>query len=190
MTTILGAQRRIEDVRAELRANLTDLRAAGVDLAMVFGTSSKIFTAAVRDMANNTASHNPALAADVIKIALYGNTGTPDQTVADTLTGYNQATSQWVTANEVTATGWPAAGLTLASVTSTFTSVTYTFTAANKAGGATDTVTAAYGCLIYDNSITTFLDGICYLAFGGSQTVTGGTFTVAFGGSGIFTIGV
>lgn len=156
---------------------------------MAFGSSSKVFTVVVRDAFNNTASHNPDLDADSIKITLYGNSGTPDQTVADTLTGYNQAASQWVTANEVTATGWPAGGLALASVTSAASGTTYTFDAADKAGGATDTVTNAYGCLIYDDTITT-KDGICYLAFGGANSVTSGTFTVVFSASGIFTVAV
>lgn len=156
---------------------------------MAFGSSSKVFTVFVRDAMNNTASHNPDLDGDTINIALYGNSGTPDQTVADTLTGYNQATSQWVAANEVTATGWPAGGLALSGVTSSASGTTYTFTASNRAGGATDTVTNAYGCLIYDNTITT-KDGICYLAFGGANSVTSGTFTVVFSGSGIFTVAV
>jgi len=157
---------------------------------MAFGTSSKIFTAFVRDCINNTASHNHDVDADTIKIALYGNSGTPDQTVANTLTGYNQATSAWVSANEVTATGWTAGGLTLASVTSAFSSNVYTLDAADKAGGAADTVTAAYGCLIFNDTITTFKDGICYLAFGGSNSVTAGTFTVQFNASGILTLTV
>ena len=178
------------EIRESLRDSLACLRRSGVDMQMAFGTASKIFTVFVRDAMQNTASHNPDLDADTIKIALYGNSGTPDQTVADTLSGYNQATSQWVTANEVTATGWPAGGLSLASVTSAYASVTYTFDAADKAGGATDTVTNAYGCLIYDNTITTFLDGICYLAFGGANSVTSGTFTVVFAAAGIFTIAV
>lgn len=159
---------------------------------MAFGTNSKIFTAWVRDSINNTASHSSAglFSADTLNIALYGNSGTPDQTVANTLTGYNQATSAWVTANEVTATGWPAGGLALASVTSTFTTNVYTLSAANRAGGATDTVTNAYGCLIFNNSIATFKDGICYLAFGGANSVVSGTFTVQFNVAGILTLTV
>ena len=154
---------------------------------MAFGTNSKVFTAFVRDALNNTTAHSFDVDGDSIKVALYGNTGTPDQTVANTLTGYNQATSQWVIANEVTATGWTAGGLVLASVTSTFATTVYTFTAANKSGGSTDTVTNAYGCLIYDDTLTT-KDGICYLAFGGANSVVSGTFTVAFNASGILTI--
>lgn len=156
---------------------------------MAFGVNSKIFTVFITDSLNNTASHSGALLADTIQVALYGNTGTPDQTVANTLTGYNQATSQWVAANEVTATGWPAGGLALASRTSTNATNVYTFDAADRAGGASDTVTNAFGILVYNNTITT-KDGICYNAFGGAASVTSGTFTVVFNASGIFTITV
>lgn len=156
---------------------------------MAFGSSSKIFTVFITDSLNNTASHSGALLADTIKVALYGNTGTPDQTVANTLTGYNQATSQWVAANEVTATGWAAGGNALASRASSNATNVYTFDAADTAGGASDTVTNAYGVLIYNNTITT-KDGVCYNAFGGAASVTSGTFTVVYNASGIFTITV
>lgn len=184
----MNTPRSIEQIRASLRANLADLRSAGVDLTMAFGVTSSVFTVFERDVHQNTASHNPDVDADSLKIALYGNSGTPDKTVADTLTGYNQSTSQWVTANEVTATGWPAGGLALASVTSAASGATYTIDAADRAGGASDTVTNAYGALVYDDTITT-KDGLCFLAFGGANTVTGGTFTVQFAAAGVMTVG-
>ena len=158
---------------------------------MAFGTSSKLFTVFIQDVLNKTSDHLD-LNTDTIRIALYGNSGTPDQTDTAAHNAYNGSGGAWVTANEITATGWTAGGLALASVTSSFSSVTYTFDAADKSGGASDTVTAAYGCLIYDDSATTPVadQGICYLAFGGSNSVTSGTFTVSFNASGIFTIGV
>jgi len=153
---------------------------------MAFGTNSKIFSAFITDVLNNTTAMD--MNSDTHKIALFGNSGTPDQTVASASTAYN--TGQWTTGNEVTATGWTANGLALASVTSGFTSNVYTFDAADKAGGATDTVTNAYGCLIYDDTITTPVadQGICYLAFGGANSVVAGTFTVSFNASGIFAL--
>ena len=155
---------------------------------MAFNASG-VFTAFIRDALNNTTSHSFDVDADSIKVALYGNSGTPDKTVANTLSGYNQSTSQWVTANEVTATGWPAGGLALASITSTFSGSTYTFDAADKAGGATDTVTNCYGLLVYDDTLTT-KDGICFLYLGGANSVVSGTFSVVFNASGIMTISV
>lgn len=153
---------------------------------MAFGTSSKIFSAFITDALNNTAALD--LNSDTIKVALYGNTGTPDQTVTSANTAYN--VGQWTSTNEVTATGWAAGGNSLASITSGFSSNVYTFDAADRAGGATDTVTAAYGCLVYDDTLTTPVadQGICYLAFGGSQSVTSGTFTIVFNASGIFAL--
>ena len=153
---------------------------------MAFGSSSKWFIAFWTDAANNTAALD--LNTDTIKCALYGNSGTPDNTVSAANSAYNAG--QWVSGNEVTATGWTAGGLSLASVTSTSSSATYTFDAADKAGGATDTVTNAYGVLIYEDTLTTPVadQGICYLAFGGANSVTSGTFTVVFNASGIGTL--
>lgn len=150
-------------------------------------TNSKIFSAFITDAMNRTTSHLFDVDTDVIKVALYGTTPTPDQTVANTLSGYNAATSQWVAANELTATGWAAGGNTLAGVSSAFTTNTYKFTGSNLSGGATDTITAAFGCLVYDNTIAT-KDGLSYNYFGGSQSVTSGTFTIAWNASGIFNL--
>jgi hypothetical protein len=153
---------------------------------MAFGSSSKIFTSYITDALNNTSALDAN--ADTIKVALFGNSGTPDQTVASASTAYNAG--QWTSGNEVTATGWTAGGLALASITSTFSTNVYTFDAADKAGGATDTVTAAYGVLIYDDTLTTPVadQGMCYNAFGGSNSVVSGTFTVVFNASGIFAL--
>lgn len=157
---------------------------------MAFGTLSKIFTATVTDLMNNTTAMD--INTDTHNIALYGNTGTPDQTVASANAAYNVAASPWVTANETTATGWPAGGLALTGISSTFATNVYTFDAADRPGGASDTVTAAYGCLIYDFTITTPVakQAWCWLAFGGPNSVTAGTFTVVFNASGIMTLTV
>lgn len=163
---------------------------------MAFGTSSKLFTAFITDVMNVTSDHLD-LNTDTIKVALFGNSVTPSQTAASAATQYG-AGGTWTTGNEVINTGtptgtpWTANGLALANKSSSFSSVTYTFDADDKSGGTTDTITAAYGCLIYDDSATTPVvdQGICYLAFGGSNSVTAGTFTVSFNASGIFTVGV
>ena len=154
---------------------------------MAFGTDSKVFPAFIRDCLNNTASHAHDVDGDTLKVALFGNSGTPAQSAVNTLTGYDQATSAWVSANEVTATGWAAGGLTLASVTSTFSSVTYTLDAADRSGGASDSVTNAHGVLIFNSSIATYKDGIAYLAFGGAVGNVSSTFTVVFHANGILT---
>lgn len=153
---------------------------------MAFGSSSKIFSAYVTDSLNRTNAFD--MNADTIKVALFGNSGTPDQTAASASTAYNAG--QWTSGNEVTATGWTAGGLSLASITSTFSSNVYTFDAADKAGGATDTVTNAYGVLVYDDTLASVVvdQGICFNAFGGANSVTSGTFTVVWSASGVFAL--
>lgn len=155
---------------------------------MAFGTSSKIFTAFVTDKFNNTTLMD--LNADTLHAAIYDNTGTPDQTVASASTAYN--TGQWVTANEADNGGWSAGGLALASVTSVFATNVYTLDAADTANGAAATIPDTRGCLIYDNTIAAPVadQGICYLSFGGLQSVTAGTLTIVYNASGIMTITV
>jgi len=122
-----------------------------------------------------------SLSADTINVALFG-TLTPDKTAAVGSTGYN--TGVWVTGSEVTdATNWVAGGRALGSKAFAIDtgSSSICFTAANLAGGGTVTLTAFFGCLVYDFTITggtVAKQGLCYNYFGGSQTVTGGTFTI------------
>jgi len=149
-------------------------------------SNSKIFSAFVRDTFNQTATFD--LDTHTLKCALYNNTGTPDQTVASASSAYN--TGQWVTANELSNGGWTAAGLALTSVTSTFSSNVYTLDAADTANGSAATISGAFGCLIYDDTLTTPVadQGICYLYFGGTNSVTSGTLTVVYNASGIMTL--
>lgn len=152
---------------------------------MAFGSSSKIFSAFITDALNGTAAFD--LNSDSHKVALFGNSGTPDQTAAAASTGYN--TGQWTTGNETSNGGWSAAGLALASVTSAFSSNVYTFDAADTANGTAATV-SPYGCFIYDDTLTTPVadQGLCYLSFGGVQSVTSGTLTIVYNASGIMTL--
>lgn len=131
-----------------------------------------------------------SLSADTINCALYGNTGTPDKTAAVGSTGYN--TGQWVTGNEISGTGYSAGGSALASKAFAIDSGSSSicFTAANVSWTSA-TLSAVFGCLVYDNTITggtVAKQGLCFNSFGGSQSVTGGTFTVAWatpGGGGV-----
>lgn len=128
---------------------------------------------------------------DTIRAALYNNTGTPDKTAAH---GYNTAASPWVVANELTdATNWIAKGKQLSSVTSAVASNVYTMDAADAASGGNVTIAGIMGCLVYDDTITgaPVADmGICYNYFGGSQSVSGGTFTIVWNSAGIAQITV
>lgn len=122
-----------------------------------------------------------SLSADTINVSLFG-TLTPDKTVAVGSTGYN--TGVWVTGSEITdATNWVAGGRALAGKTFTVDtgSSSVCFHATNLAGGGNVTLAAVFGCLVYDNTITAGTvakQGLCFNYFGGSQSVTAGTFTI------------
>ena len=125
-----------------------------------------------------------SLTADAIMVALFNNTVTPDKTAVVGSTGYNTGT--WLTANEVTdATNWVAGGRAATSLSWTIDSGSSSavYHAANTAGGGNVTISGAFGCLVYDSTITAGTvakQGICFNYFGGSQSVTGGTFTVVW----------
>lgn len=117
---------------------------------------------------------------DTVNAALYNNTTAPDKTAAVASTGYNTGT--WTTGNEITGTGYTAGGNALG--TKSFTldtgSSSMCFTAANVSW-TTATISGTFGTLVYDNSISTGTvakQGFCFNYFGGSQSVTAGTFTI------------
>lgn len=168
---------------------------------MAFGTSSKIFRTwplAVMGQ-GQTAAVLPAsyagLGADTVKVALFGNSVTPDSDAVLTSTGFNTGT--WTTGNEIVdATNWVSGGRALASKTLTNPSTgVFMFDAADLAGGGNVTLSAVFGCLVYDDTVVVGTggiadQGICYNYFGGSQSVTAGTFQVTWSASGIFRITV
>ena len=125
-----------------------------------------------------------SLSADTINAALFNNTTVPDKTVTAALSAYAAATSQWIAANEVTSTNWAAGGRPLASKTCAIDTGTSSivFNAANTAGGGNVTIANAYGCLVYDATISSPSgQGLCFNSFGGSaQGVTAGTFTIVW----------
>src|ERR1043166_1705701 len=150
-------------------------------------TNSKVFSAFVTDAFNNTAALD--LNTDTVTVALFDNTITPSQTVASASTAY--AAGVWASGGVSDASGWPAAGRDLASITSTFSSNVYTFDAADTvSANSTTTLTNAYGCLVYENTLTTPVadQGLCFNYFGGANSVTSGTFTVVWNASGIYAI--
>lgn len=139
-----------------------------------------------------SAAFYAGLGADAVKVALFNNTTAPDNTVARASTGYN--TGQWVLANEVTdPTNWVAGGRALASRTTNVATNVFTYDAADLAGGGNVTLTNAFGCLVYDDSITAGTggvakQGVCYNYFGSGQSVTAGTFTIVWNAAGILTV--
>src|SRR6266571_9533218 len=151
-------------------------------------TNSKIFTTYLTDLTNNTTAMDLNTDAS-ISVSLFDNTITPSQTVTSANTAY--AAGVWASGGVSDATGWPAAGRDLASITSTFTTNVYTFDAADTvSANSTTTLTNAYGCLVYDHSIATPVadQGISFNYFGGANSVTAGTFTIVWNASGIFAL--
>ena len=133
-----------------------------------------------------------SLSADTVNAALFNNTTTPDKTAAVGSTGFN--TGVWVTANEVTdATNWVSGGRPLASKAFSIDtgSSSICFQAAATAGAGNVTIANAYGCLVYDSTITAGTvakQALCYNSFGGAaQGVTAGTFTVLWATVGALT---
>lgn len=128
------------------------------------------------------------LDSDTVKVALFDNTVTPDGSAVVGSTGYGTGT--WTAAREVTGgANWPAKGLALTGKTFTAPDTGIAmFDAADLPAGGTLTLTNAYGCLVYDDSITggTVADqGVCFLYFGGAQSVTSGSFSILWNSGGI-----
>jgi hypothetical protein len=150
-------------------------------------SNSKIFRQYVADCLNNTTAMD--LNSDSFKAAVYTNSITPDQNVVASLSAYNAATSQWVTANEQFEAGqWAQGGVALSSVvTDVATSGVVMFDAADTASGSTADLTAVFGCLVYDDTIASPVSkqGVCFNYFGGSNSVVNGTFTIVWSASGI-----
>jgi hypothetical protein len=148
-------------------------------------TNSKIFSATVEDVWESTVAAN--VDADNLKAALFDNTITPSQTVASASTAYGAGV--WASGGVLDASGWPAVGRQLLTIASSFTSNVYTFDAADTvSANGTTTLTNAYGCLVYNDTVTTPVadQGLCFNYFGGANSVTSGTFTVVWNASGIF----
>lgn len=133
------------------------------------------------------------LDSDTVNVSLHNNSITPDKDAAVGSTGFN--TGVWTTTNEVTdATNWVSGGRALASKTfTTPSSGVAMFDAADLAGGGNVTLASVFGCLVYDNTITAGTvakQGACFNYFGGSQSVTAGTFTIVWSANGILRITV
>lgn len=150
-------------------------------------SNSKIFSATPTDALNSTATLN--IDADTIKAALFDNTITPSQTVTSANTAYGAGV--WASGGVSDASGWPAAGRPLASISSAFSSNVYTYDAADTASAnSTTTLTNAYGVLVYNDTLTTPVadQGLSFNYLGGANSVTSGTFTVVWNSSGIFAL--
>lgn len=150
-------------------------------------SASKVYAVALSDAFNKTAS-GPDLDADSFKVALFDNSMTPDNTVTAANSAY--AAGVWAAGGVSDASGWPAAGRSLASVTSTRSGATFTFDAADTvSANSTTTLAGTYGCLNYDTTATAVTNqGLSFHYFGGTQSVTSGTFTIVWNASGLVSV--
>ena len=143
--------------------------------------TSFIPSAFMVDALTNAQAFNIGPAADALKIALYDNAY--PQTIDTVALAYSAT-------NEVTGTNWPAGGVALSTTGLGLTSVAGTgvkFDAVDVSVASTTISTAAYGCLIYDATVTN--RGIVAVYFGGTgYTTNNGTFGITWNASGIFTI--
>jgi hypothetical protein len=146
-------------------------------------TNSKIFVSTIEDILENTTAID--LNSSAFNVALYNDTITPSQTVVSAETAYNAAAGVWDSGEVSDGAEWPAGGQALDSVTFAPASNVLKFDT-----GTSATLASVFGCLIYNTDINTPVDsqGICYLYFGGTNSVTDGTFTVVFNTAGIFTL--
>ena len=111
-------------------------------------------------------THNfTATSGNSFKLALYTSSAT-----------LNASTTAYSTSNEVSGTGYTAAGAALTSVTPT-TSGTTAFCDFADLTFSSSTITAN-GVLIYNDTQSD--KAVCTLAFGGDKTSTAGDFTIQF----------
>jgi hypothetical protein len=147
-------------------------------------TNSKIFSAFVTDSLAKTTLMD--INADTMNAALFDTSVTPDQTVASASTAYNAgvwAGGHLTDTGTSAPAGWPTVGRPLVTPTITFSSNVLTFDAVDTASAnAVTTITAAFGTLVYSDTIASPVakQGICFLYFGGTQTVTLGTLTLVW----------
>lgn len=123
------------------------------------------------------------------KVALFGNSVTPDYDATAANSAYAAAGGTWTTGNESSGTGYTAGGTALTSTA--VSSVAGGITMWDAADTAWTTVTVtAYGCLIYADATTAPVadQGIMAVYFGGAFTTTAGNFTIQWSSNGIYRV--
>lgn len=154
-------------------------------------TNSKIFRQSVADMLGNVAALD--FDTNTIKAALYDGTITPAQDVIASAAAYGGGV--WSTTGGATGTPqvfhtgqWEQGGTALAGKSiDVGTAATVFLDATDTASGSAATMSNINGCLVYDDVTSTPVakQAFCYNYFGGSNSVTNGTFTIQWNASGI-----
>jgi len=128
---------------------------------------------------------------DAFKVTLWDNDIIPNKD--DTQANNAYAAGQWVSAGNEVFDGaeWAVAGVALAAPAVSTGAGFVMWDATDTASGTSATLAAVFGCMVYDDTSTTPADqGICYNYFGGTNSVTDGTFTVVWHANGILRITV
>lgn len=155
-------------------------------------SGSSIFRQYLADLVNNTTAMDWVDDASV-KCVLYDNDITPDNDVTAANSAYNAG--QWTASGNEVADGteWDAAGEPVTGRAINLTADTITMDATDTpSGGSSATLANVFGCLVYDDTIATPVadQGFCYNYFGGTNSVTDGTFTVIYHANGVYRLTV
>lgn len=156
-------------------------------------SGSSIFRQYIADIIDNTTAMDWVTDASV-KAALYDNDITPDNDVSAANSAFNAG--QWTSLNNEVFDGaeWATGGVAVGTRTiGVATADTVIMDAADTAStGSSATLAAVFGCLVYDDTIATPVadQGFCYNYFGGTNSVTDGTFTIVWSANGVFRITV
>lgn len=120
------------------------------------------------------------------KGALFGNSGTPDFDDTAAHNAYNGSGGAWVTANEVTGTGYTATGVALASKTVTYDTATDQIRLdAADSSWTTSTITARRAVVYKDTGTSTTSPLLAQVDFGADVSTTAGTFQITWDATGI-----
>lgn len=161
-------------------------------------SASAAFRAYYTDLVQGVVENQGAASMDfveatTVKAALYGNTITPDKDVASASSAYN--TGVWVVGGEISdGANWAAGGVAITgrSITNPSTGVVMYDATDTPSTTTTTTLAAVFGCLVYSDSIITPVadQGFSFHYFGGTQSVTSGTFTIVWHANGLIRITV
>lgn len=143
--------------------------------------SSVMMSATFVDVFNNTIAMN--LGSDTWYCALFNDSVSASADTASAAYG----TAPWAT-NEVTGTNWPSGGIAMSNFAVSINSgVGITFDADDTTAANTTISSAAYGCLVYDSTVSN--RALVAVYFGGSgYTTNNGTFGITWDSSGIAAI--
>lgn len=135
--------------------------------------SSGLYIVTIEDTLEGTTAID--FNSDTWNVALFGD-GTPDKTVASAATAFGSTMWGTTITEKYDAAEWPTGGQALGSVTCASSGGVLTFDAADEVStGTSATLSAVYGCLVYNATVASPVDdqGISFHSFGGSQSVGG-----------------